>query len=603
MPSTTPPTQNQNYTGDSGRSSTFGRNLMTYIKNRIPYANIIDTEENEFNPKYRTFAEVGMRRSEALAKNSISVSNPYNNLPVGAMGKDNSFGSVMYANIQENKGARIRDYRVMAAYSDVSDALDEICDESINTDDDGNELNIKFRDVDLTSVERQNIVEEFNKYANYYDFKNKGWQYFRQFLIEGELFFEQIIHSEFVQEGVLGTLNIPSELIDPVYNNIQNMMVKGFIYRKPIFDPTKPDKIEKYEYIPLDENQIVYINSGLMNENMTFVVPFLENARRSYRQLSLIEDAIVIYRLVRAPERLVFNVDVGNMPAPKAEAYLKKLISNYWSSKTFDINQNDIVKKFNPQSMLDAFWFPKRQGSEGSSVTTLPGGQNLGELADLMYFIKKLYRSLKVPTSRLDPEDSFKDGQEILREELKFARFIIRQQQRFSSGIKKGFVTHLKLTGLWDKLSLNEINLDIAFNVPTNFYEMRSNQRMEMKVSAFNSIASNEFVSKTFAQKKYLGWKDKDILANREFLRKDAELQWELGQITQSGPGWREAAMAGELAGGTEGGAGGDFGGGGAGPGGPPPDFTGGPAAAEGGEAPPESGGEAEAPAAEAPPA
>jgi len=603
MPSTTPPTQNQNYTGDSGRSSTFGRNLMTYIKNRIPYANIIDTEENEFNPKYRTFAEVGMRRSEALAKNSISVSNPYNNLPVGAMGKDNSFGSVMYANIQENKGARIRDYRVMAAYSDVSDALDEICDESINTDDDGNELNIKFRDVDLTSVERQNIVEEFNKYANYYDFKNKGWQYFRQFLIEGELFFEQIIHSEFVQEGVLGTLNIPSELIDPVYNNIQNMMVKGFIYRKPIFDPTKPDKIEKYEYIPLDENQIVYINSGLMNENMTFVVPFLENARRSYRQLSLIEDAIVIYRLVRAPERLVFNVDVGNMPAPKAEAYLKKLISNYWSSKTFDINQNDIVKKFNPQSMLDAFWFPKRQGSEGSSVTTLPGGQNLGELADLMYFIKKLYRSLKVPTSRLDPEDSFKDGQEILREELKFARFIIRQQQRFSSGIKKGFVTHLKLTGLWDKLSLNEINLDIAFNVPTNFYEMRSNQRMEMKVSAFNSIASNEFVSKTFAQKKYLGWKDKDILANREFLRKDAELQWELGQITQSGPGWREAAMAGELAGGTEGGAGGDFGGGGAGPGGPPPDFTGGPAAAEGGEAPSESGGEAEAPAAEAPPA
>jgi len=603
MPSTTPPTQNQNYTGDSGRSSTFGRNLMTYIKNRIPYANIIDTEENEFNPKYRTFAEVGMRRSEALAKNSISVSNPYNNLPVGAMGKDNSFGSVMYANIQENKGARIRDYRVMAAYSDVSDALDEICDESINTDDDGNELNIKFRDVDLTSVERQNIVEEFNKYANYYDFKNKGWQYFRQFLIEGELFFEQIIHSEYVQEGVLGTLNIPSELIDPVYNNIQNMMVKGFIYRKPIFDPTKPDKIEKYEYIPLDENQIVYINSGLMNENMTFVVPFLENARRSYRQLSLIEDAIVIYRLVRAPERLVFNVDVGNMPAPKAEAYLKKLISNYWSSKTFDINQNDIVKKFNPQSMLDAFWFPKRQGSEGSSVTTLPGGQNLGELADLMYFIKKLYRSLKVPTSRLDPEDSFKDGQEILREELKFARFIIRQQQRFSSGIKKGFVTHLKLTGLWDKLSLNEINLDIAFNVPTNFYEMRSNQRMEMKVSAFNSIASNEFVSKTFAQKKYLGWKDKDILANREFLRKDAELQWELGQITQSGPGWREAAMAGELAGGTEGGAGGDFGGGGAGPGGPPPDFTGGPAAAEGGEAPSESGGEAEAPAAEAPPA
>jgi hypothetical protein len=223
-----------------------------------------------------------------------------------------------------------------------------------------------------------------------------------------------------------------------------------------------------------------------------------------------------------------------------------------------------------------------------------------------MYFIKKLYRSLKVPTSRLDPEDSFKDGQEILREELKFARFIIRQQQRFASGIKKGFITHLKLKGLWEKHDLSEINLDIAFNVPTNFYELRNNQRMEMKVTAYNNIASNEFVSKTFAQKKYLGWKDKDILANREFLRKDAELQWELGQISQSGPGWREAAMAGELGGGAEGGGaaeGGLGGGGGAGPGGPPPDFTGGPASAEGGEAPPEGGVEAEAPAAEAPPA
>ena len=168
----------------------------------------------------------------------------------------------------------------------------------------------------------------------------------------------------------------------------------------------------------MDQSQITYINSGVYNETKNFCIPFLENARRPYRQLSLIEDAIVIYRLVRAPERLVFNVDVGNMAPPKAEAYLKKLIQQYWSRKTFDMDQNDVVKKFNPQSMLDAFWFPKRAGSEGSSVSQLAGGQNLGELTDLMYFIKKLYRSLKVPTSRLDPADAFRDGSEILREEL-----------------------------------------------------------------------------------------------------------------------------------------------------------------------------------------
>lgn len=589
----TTPTQNQNYVRNDGRSSTFGRNLMSYIQNKLPYSNIIDPNHNDLNPKYKIFADTGLRRAEALAKQSISISNEYNNMPIGSMGKDTSFGQVMYANIQENKGARLRDYRVIAAYSDVADALDEICDEAINTDENGAELNIKYRNVDLSSSEKQNIDEEFNKYVNYFDLKNKGWQYFRQLLVEGEVFFELIIHKDYTNEGVLGIINLPSELIDPVYGNIQNLMVKGFIYKKPIFDPSKPDKADKTEFIPLDENQVVYVNSGVMNESKTMVLPFLENARRSYRQLSLIEDAIVIYRLVRAPERLVFNVDVGNMPAPKAEAYLKKLISNYWSSKTFDIDQADVVKKFNPQSMLDAFWFPKRTGSEGSSVSQLAGGQNLGELADLMYFIKKLYRSLKVPTSRLDPQDAFRDGSEILREELKFARFIIRQQQRFASGMKRGFITHLKLKGIWDKLDLNETNIEIEFNPPTNFYELRENQRLEMKAGSYNNIASSEFVSKTFAQKKYLGWKDKDILANREFLRKDSELQWELQQIATNGPAWREVVIAGDLAAGAEsaGAPGGEIGGmagafgGGAGGGAPgtPPEFGGGAATSEAG--------------------
>ena len=592
----TSPNRNSNYVTNDGKSSTFGRSLMAYVKNKLPYTNIIDTDNNSLNPKYKIFADVGLRRTEALVKNSISMSNEYNNLPIGAMNKDTSFGQVMYANIQENKGARLRDYRIMAAYSDVADALDEICDEAINTDESGNELFIKYKNLDLSGDDKQIIDEEFSKFANYFDLKNRGWQYFRQFLIEGEVFFELIIHKDYVDEGVLGVINLPAELIDPVYNNIQNMLVKGFVYKKPIFDAQRPDKQESVEFIPLDEHQIVYVNSGVMNETKNMVLPFLENARRAYRQLSLIEDAIVIYRLVRAPERLVFNVDVGNMSAPKAESYLKKLISNYWSTKTFDIDQADVVKKFSPQSMLDAFWFPKRTGSDGSSVAQLQGGQNLGELADLMYFIKKLYRSLKVPTTRLDPEDTFKDGSEILREELKFARFIIRQQQRFAAGIKRGFVTHLKLKKLWEKYELTEENIEVAFNVPTNFYEMRENQRLEQKAQSYTSISSNEFVSKTFAQKKYLGWKDKDILANSEFLRKDAELQWELQQITTLGPAWKEQIIAQDVAGGGEEAmGGGDMGGGG---GGMPPDFGGGPAAAG---APPEAPGEAPGPPGGAP--
>ena len=150
----TTPNQNQNYVSNDGKSSTFGRNLMSYIQNKLPYSNIVDTENNELNPKYKTFANIGIRRSEALAKHSISISNEVNNMPIGSMGKDTSFGQVMYANIQENKGARMRDYRVMAAYSDVADALDEICDEAINTDENGNEITIKYKNADISGKDK-----------------------------------------------------------------------------------------------------------------------------------------------------------------------------------------------------------------------------------------------------------------------------------------------------------------------------------------------------------------------------------------------------------------------------------------------------------------
>jgi hypothetical protein len=228
------------------------------------------------------------------------------------------------------------------------------------------------------------------------------------------------------------------------------------------------------------------------------------------------------------------------MAPPKAEAYLRKLIQEYWSKKTFDTNQSGQVQKFNPQSMLDSFWFAKRAGSEGTSVTQLQGGANLGELADLMYFVNKLYKALKVPTNRLNPESTFDDSQSILREELKFAKFIIRMQQQFASGLKNGFITHLKLKGMFDDYDLKANNLHLEFNVPTNFYELRESQKLELKATNFNALASNEFIAATYAQKRYLGWNDVDLKANREFLRKDAELQWELQQIGSAGPNWRD---------------------------------------------------------------
>jgi hypothetical protein len=577
---------------DPNRESTFGRDLVSYISSKLPYQSLTVADKIEqLNPKYDLFYNKGTQRQEALLRQSIASSIAVTDDAYASILQNKDYHNFMYANIQPDKGRRLMDYRVMAAFSEVADALDEICDEYINKDENGEIITLRFVDTDISEEQKNKVRKEFKKYIGYFDLENKGWEYIRQLLVDAEIYFEHIIHKKYPKEGILGIVMIPSDIIDPIFENVQNMIAKGYLLRKPIFDSKNPGKVAKTELIPLDINQVTYINSGIWNETKTLRLPFIENARRAYRQLSLIEDSIVIYRLVRAPERLVFNVDVGNMPPAKAEAYLRKLMSNYWSKRTYDANQGASVQKFNPQSMLDSFWFAKRAGSEGTSVVQLAGGSNLGELTDLMYFVKKLYKSLKVPASRLNPEEQFKDGLDILREELKFARFIMRQQQHFSEGLKNGFVTHLKLRGLWEELNLSETEINLRFNPPSNFYELRENQKLQLKAENFNAITQSDFVSKTYAQKRYLGWSDSDVMANREFLRKDRELMWELDQISNGGPNWSEMdTMAqGEAP---------EAGGGGT-PSGTPPAFGPAPTGAEtpptetapGAEAPPPAGG------------
>lgn len=590
------PNNRSNLTTD-GKSGMYDRSMQTYLKNRIPYNySVLDTDETR-NTKYKYFQKVGMRRPEAIAKNSITLNNPFNNTAFSAIERDKTFGDVMYASPTENKPGRLRDYRTMAAFSEIADALDEICDETINQDENGDIVLLDFKNIEMSVETRKELEEEWEKYLEHYDLINNGWAYFRQFLIEGELFFEQIIHEDYTNVGVLGVVNMPADLIDPVYSNVQNMIVKGFLYQKPIFDPNDPKKVQKYEPIPLNESQVVYINNSMYNETKEFIVPFIENCRRAYRQLSMIEDAVVIHRMVHAPLRFVFNVDVGTLPVPQAEAYLRKLQAQYWSTKTFDSDQGDIVKKYSPQSTLDSYWFAKRQGQEPTTVSEIGGTPGLGELHDLMFFIKKLYRSLKVPTSRLDPEDAFRDGTDILREELKFATMIMRQQKKFASGLKRGFITHLKLREMFDENDITEQNIVVTFNPPSNFYDLRNNQKMELKVNAYNNLMSTQKVSDTYAKKTVLGWKDIDILADRELRRKDAELEWEIQQIMAMGPNWKETIIN-QANAAT---AGADTQAGGAPPmagGGMPPEFGGGPAAigADDSLPPPNAGNPPEAP-------
>lgn len=559
-----------------GSRSTFGRNFMQYVASKLPYnqSYIMDNVQ-ELNPKFKHFYDTGTKKDVALAQHSISQQVVSWDQGVGAVAIDKNYHQFMYANVDLDKEKRLKDYRVMAAYAEVGDALDEICDDVINVNEDtGNAVNVTFKDSDLSESAKTELTKEFNNIVKYFDFENKGWEYFRAMMVDSEVYFEHIIHEDHPERGILGVLLVPTELIDPIYDNVQNTLIKGYLFRQPILNP-KTQQVEKYEYIPMEKSQITYVHSGIWNEDKTMRLPFIENARRAYRQLTMIEDSIVVYRLVRAPEKLVFNVDVGNMPPPKAEAYLKKLMHNYWNRKTFDNNQSGQVNAFNPQSMLDSFWFAKRAGNNGTEVTQLAGGQNLGELTDLMYFVKKLYKALKVPSNRLEAEASYSDGTEILREELKFAKFIMRQHQRFADGLKSMFITQLKMKNLWKEYGLKEDHIQVKFNPPSSFHALREQQIFEIKSGNFQNMSGNDLVSNTYCQKKYLDWTDQDVVANRGFLKKDKELQWELAQIEASGPNWREALQSGESEGDDMGGVGG-LGGGSALPAGDtgaPPDF------------------------------
>jgi hypothetical protein len=607
----------------SNRQPDSGKSFVSSILSKLPYAQTA-VEADVNNPKYELFERLSKKRELKLMQQSVIAgpfmnNNASNQYGASSFGSNANYHKYIYAQVDVDKVRRIAEYRRMAGYAEVSDCLDEICDEFINKDENGKIVKIQFSPfAKLDADQRTEIEKEFYKFINIYELETKGWGYCRQLLIESEVFFENIIHEEKRDLGIIGAMCVPCELINPIYDNIQNNVVQNFIFQKPISmqnnnaaaplqqpnTQPQPANTLQQQIITFQGNQITYLNSGLWNEDMSIRVPFIENCRRAYKQLSLIEDSIVIYRMVRAPERLKFKIDVGNMPPSKAEAYLKQLMQSYWNKKTYDDSSGSPTggaNMYNPQSMLDSYWFARRNGEVGSDVELLQGGQNLDQLKDLMYFVNKLYKSLKVPLTRLNPDDGYKDGSEILREELRFAKFIVRLQARFAEGLKDAFITHLKLRQWWPEYKLHESYFHLNFNPPSNFFAIRKNQELELKIKLFGDMSNSESISKTFAQRHYLEYSDSRISENMEWLRKDAALKWELDQISQTGPNWRDHIAAAEQAASAGGGEamGGGIGGaesalGGAGGASPIPETTptgGTEAAPEGGSPAAEAGG------------
>jgi hypothetical protein len=570
-------------TNNPNRIPNYSRNFVSQILQRLPYIAGAVTPDVS-NPKYELFDRLAKRNELRVMQQSVLTGpfmrNEYGEYyNPGSFTSDHAYHRYIYANIDTDKIRRLAEYRRMAAYAEVSDCLDEICDEIIVKDENGKIVHLDFSSFSgLTQEVKNELLKEFGKFVTIYDLENKGWGYGRKLLTEGEIFFENVIHEEKRDLGIIGVLTIPGELINPIYDNVQNSVIENFVFQKPIDMTNNPaaalSQVQsnvspvnslQQQIVTLQGNQVTYIHSGMWNEDQSIRIPFIENARRAYKQLSLLEDSIIIYRMVRAPERLKFKIDVGNMPPAKAEAYMKQLMQQYWSKQTYnsDAQSPGAGNQYNPQTMLDSYWFARRNGEVGSDVEMMPGGANLGKLDDLIYFVNKLYKSLKVPETRLNPNEPFKDGTEMLRQELRFAKFICRLQQQFAAGLKEAFITHLKLRGWWKELKLHESYINLQFTPPSNFFALRQQQLLELKLKNFSDMSNNEGISNTFAQRHYLEYSDAKIGENMEWKRKDAALKWELNQIEGSGPNWREHLEAAENAAMEAGSGGGGIGGGG----------------------------------------
>ncbi len=417
------------------------------------------------------------------------------------------FGSyVDIDGVARNEFDLIRRYRDMSMHPEVDSAVDEIVNEAINSNLDDVPVAIELSNLEVSESIKKKIREEFNYILRLLHFDTRAHEIFRTWYIDGRIYYHKVIDLLNPKSGITELRFIDPLKIKKV--RVQNKDARlAQVLASNTADPSNAlaydfgNYIEYYMYNPkgfisstfdvnnatsgvkIANDSITYIQSGIQDLNKKMVLSFLHKAIKSLNQLRMIEDALVIYRLSRAPERRIFYIDVGNLPKVKAEQYLREVMARYRNKLVYDAQTGEIRDDKKHMSMLEDFWLPRREGGRGTEITTLPGGQNLGELKDVEYFKKKLYNSLNLPPSRLDDANqgfSLGRSSEILRDELKFAKFIARLRKKFSALFHDILKTQLILKGViapedWEDMQ-EHIQYDFQFD--NHFEELKQAELM-----------------------------------------------------------------------------------------------------------------------------
>ena len=422
-------------------------------------------------------------------------------------------------------------YRTMAMQPEVEQAIEDIVNESVVHDEEGNSVKIMVGDLEQPQSIKDKITEEFKNVLKLLDFNNNGGDIFRRWYVDGRLYFNVIIDPNNPRAGIQNLINIDPRRIRKVRNvkkkkdkvtqtEVIDNIEEYFIYNEKTLNNTVSNPILTGNYsggTKLTNDSVVYLTSGLYDPARSTVLSYLHKAIRPMNQLRFVEDAIVIYRLSRAPERRVFYVDVGNMPKMKAEQYLRDLMIKYRNKLVYDSTTGEIRDDRRQLSMLEDFWMPRRGEGKSTEITTLPSGQNLGELSDVNYFERKLYKSLNVPISRLEAQQGFTLGRsnEITRDELKFMRFIEKLRARFSIMFDELMARQLSLKGICTLDEWEEFKQSVHYDFlkDNNFAELKEAELLQNRVALLNVVDPyvGNYFSKAWVRKHVLNLTEDDI--------------------------------------------------------------------------------------------
>jgi len=415
-------------------------------------------------------------------------------------------------------------YREMSNHPELDQAITEIVDEAITHDETGEVCNIVLDKLKQPESIKKKITEEFNNVLNMMNFSNLSDDIFRRWYIDGRIYYHVIVNEKNPKEGIQELRYIDPRKIRKIREvkkgrdsrtnaEILQSIAEYYVYNE------RPSMASNYTAgtnagLRISPESVINVNSGLMDAKNTFVISYLHKAIKPLNQLRMVEDAIVIYRLSRAPERRIFYIDVGNLPKGKAEQYLRDVMVKYRNKMVYDANTGELRDDRKHMSMLEDFWLPRREGGKGTEITTLPAGQNLGELADVQYFQKKLYQSLNVPYSRLDPQNAgggmvgLGRTTEVTRDELKFNKFIQKLRNKFTQIFDSALRTQLSLKGVCTTEEWDEFKESIyyEFKKDNNFVELRDAELLQNRLQMVTMI--DPFVGRYFSQQ----WVKKNIL-------------------------------------------------------------------------------------------